>query len=47
MQVGDAGDLSAGVADDTLVDTCVNRTHVEHHQRVVTVRRVVGDPVLV
>ena len=47
MQVRDARDLSAGVADDALVDAGVGRPHVEHHQRIVAVGRIVGDAVLV
>ena len=47
MQVRDARDLSSRVTDDALVDAGVGRTHVEHHQSVVAVRRVVGDAVLV
>jgi len=45
--MSDACDFSSGVADDTLVDAGVRGPHVEHHQSVVAVGRVVGDAVFV
>ena len=47
MEMSDARDLSSRVTDDTLVDPGVSGTHVEHHQRVVSVCRVVRNAIFV